>query len=123
ALARFARVDDPATFLAALPAQPYCAAAKGAAAFRWSARVPAAAIADAAGLGALADVQVLARGVSGRAVRIKLTGARGGKEVAGELAIRRALGNLKSALFTFTVERGPDGKPAAFVFSGGGHGH
>ncbi len=123
ALARFARVDDAAAFLGALPAQPYCSAAKGGAAFRWTARVPAAAIADAAGVGAIADLQVLERGVSGRAVRIKLVGARGEKEVAGELAIRRALGNLKSALFTFTVERASDGRPAAFLFSGGGHGH
>jgi SpoIID/LytB domain protein len=122
-LARFATVDDPAAFLGALPARPYCDGARGGSPFRWSARVEAKAIGEGAGVGALRGLEVLARGVSGRAVRVKIVGERGAKEVRGELPIRRALGDLKSALFTFTVEKDATGQPAAIVFRGGGHGH
>jgi SpoIID/LytB domain protein len=122
-LATFATVDDPAAFLGALPARPYCDGARGGSPFRWSARVEAKAIGEGAGVGALRGLEVLERGVSGRAVRVKIVGERGEKEVRGELSIRRALGDLKSALFTFTVEKDAAGKVAAIAFRGGGHGH
>ena len=56
-------------------------------------------------------------------VRLQVEGERGVKEVRGELEIRRFFGNLKSSLFTLTVERDPAGNALAFRFAGGGYGH
>jgi stage II sporulation protein D len=123
ALARWAPVTDAGSFLGSLPAKPWCAAARGAAQFRWTARVPAATVEAAAGVGPIKDVRVLERGVSGRAVKLAIDGERGTREVRGELEIRRALGNLKSALFTIALERDAQGHPKELVVTGGGHGH
>jgi len=123
ALGAFARVGDPAAFLKPLPARPYCDGPRGAPAFRWTVRVPAATVEQHAGVGPVREVTVLARGVSGRAVHMKIAGERGTKEVRGELEIRRALGGLKSALITLTPVRGAGGRLAELVVAGGGHGH
>ncbi|MSP63889.1 MAG: SpoIID/LytB domain-containing protein [Myxococcales bacterium] len=122
ALARFATVTDVPGFLAPLPARPYCTSVRGGSAFRWTTRVPAATVEASGGVGPVSDVAVVTRGVSGRAVHLKIVGERGVKEIHGELEIRRALGMLKSALFTLVVVR--DGaRLKELVVSGGGHGH
>jgi SpoIID/LytB domain protein len=63
---------------------------------------------------------VLARGRSGRATRLRVTGERGAVDVAGELTIRRALGDLRSSAFLVEPERDRHGR---FVLRGAGHGH
>ncbi|MDY0002207.1 MAG: SpoIID/LytB domain-containing protein [Polyangia bacterium] len=71
-------------------------------------------------------IEVLSRGVSGRAtaLRIHVEEPRGEArhDVHGELAIRRLLGNLKSSMFVVEHQRGAVGR-MEFVFRGGGWGH
>lgn len=70
------------------------------------------------------DLEVTERGVSGRAVRLEVTGAGGATtEVLRELNIRRFFGGLKSALFEMELRRRDDGTVASIEFRGGGYGH
>ena len=104
--------------------RPYCARPREAKTnFRWSAHIDLAQVAQRAGVGAIDNIVVKERGVSGRATRLEILGAGGTKEVRGELEIRRALGGLKSALFVLEPKRGSDGKLAELSATGGGHGH
>ena len=73
-------------------------------------------------VGRVRSLKVLARGRSGRAIRVRITGSRGQAVVHGELAIRRLLGNLKSSMFQVRHQRRPDGQ-TDFLFTGGGWGH
>ena len=75
------------------------------------------------GLPSLQQVEIKARGVSGRVSRLQLTG--GGKTVTiqGELQVRRALGSLRSALFVLELGRDASGAVTSLVAVGGGHGH
>lgn len=73
--------------------------------------------------GVVRKIEVLKRGVSGRAIEVRFTGTRGKVTVAGELVIRRVLGGLKSSLFVVDPTNGPNGKPVSFRFTGGGFGH
>jgi len=73
-------------------------------------------------IGRVRGVRVLARGRSGRAIRLRITGSLGQAVVHGELVIRRLLGNLKSSMFQVRRVRGADGR-ADFLFVGGGWGH
>ena len=88
--------------------------------FRWERRLDAPrlqALGDALGVGRIRELRVLARGVSGRARTVRVEGERGAVELGPELRIRRALGDLPSAMFT--VDR--DGE--TLVLRGGGWGH
>ena len=135
-LARFARLDacrapcnDPPLLdewlkEGAGPNAPFCARPKAAAkSFRWQQPIDLARAAARAGVGPLSDLQVLARGVSGRVTRLRLVGKSGSREAHGELEVRRALGNLKSAMFVLALTRGTDGRLTQAVATGGGHGH
>jgi SpoIID/LytB domain protein len=108
-------------FLAAAPAA-FCkrdAPARGDR-YRWTIRRSAAEAAElvrALSIGALRELRVTARGVSGRAKTIEVVGERGTKEVRGELRIRQLFGGLPSSMFVVDTE------PGAFVFRGGGFGH
>ena len=68
-------------------------------------------------LGAIQSIEVLERGVSGRARAVRVTGATGSEVIRGELRIRQAFGNLRSSLFVVEVQAG------AAVFHGAGFGH
>jgi SpoIID/LytB domain protein len=93
-------------------------------AYRWSQALDPAAISGnpdvPAALGKVVSLQVRARGRSGRATVLRVTGERGEIDVAGELRIRRALGGLRSSMFVVAPERDEFGR---FVLHGGGHGH
>jgi len=92
--------------------------------YRWTAEVDPASIPGApgipSGIGRARKLTVSERGVSGRATRLRVTGERGEVEVEGELAIRRALGGLRSSMFLVRPEQDQFGR---FVLVGGGHGH
>ena len=75
------------------------------------------------GVGSVRRIEVLGRGVSGRATAVRITGTKGHAVVRRELPIRRLFGGLNSAMFYVTVQKGADGVPTAFVFKGGGWGH
>ncbi|MGZ3406674.1 MAG: SpoIID/LytB domain-containing protein [Polyangia bacterium] len=103
---------------------PWCARPKEAQInFRWQKPIDLAALEARAAVGKLRDVQVLERGVSGRATRLRLSGDGGDKELKGELEIRRALGNLKSAMFVLEPARDAGGHLTTLSATGGGHGH
>jgi stage II sporulation protein D len=128
-LARFAaRVadDDVREFLALGTAGdgPWCARPKEAQTnYRWKKEIDVAALTARAGVGAIGDVKSLARGVSGRVIKLRVAGKTGSADVDGELRIRKLLGNLKSGLFVLDAERAADGSIIKLVATGGGHGH
>lgn len=89
-------------------------------AYRWSATLDRRRIATQLArpeLGPVQRIEVLQRGVSGRAIHIRLHG-RISLDLRGELVIRRALGNLRSSMFVVT-----DQTATHFELRGGGHGH
>ncbi len=88
--------------------------------FRWERRLEPQRlheIGDALGVGRVRSLRVLSRGSSGRARVLRVEGERGAVEIGPELQIRRALGDLPSAMFV--VDR--DGE--SLVLRGGGWGH
>ena len=100
----------------------------GASSFRWKKKVMVDTLrkgmrAQNLDAGVVRDIRVLQRGVSGRAIQIEVSGSRGKVKISGELWIRKALGGLKSSLFTFDTTRGPSGHPVSFHFVGAGFGH
>jgi SpoIID/LytB domain protein len=105
------------------PCEAACATATAAGrkAFRWVRRLDQteidARVAKRHRIGSLRGIEVLERGVSGRALRVALGGESGHVEVRGELAIRRLFGDLPSSLFV--VAETSEG----WTFVGGGHGH
>jgi len=88
--------------------------------WRWERRLTPRdldAVGAALGIGPVRELAVRARGVSGRARYLKVVGADGTAEVAGELRIRRLLRNLPSAVAVFDRD-GED-----WVVRGAGWGH
>ena len=88
--------------------------------WRWERRLTPADLEEVGaslGIGAVRSMEIRARGVSGRARYLRVTGAGGTTEVAGELKIRRLLRNLPSAMFVF------DRDGADWIARGGGWGH
>ena len=87
---------------------------------RWTRSFTAAEVDElCAGLevGQVRALDVLGRGISGRARGLQVTGERGTARIFGELSIRRHFRNLNSGMFV--VERQGDG----WLFTGGGWGH
>lgn len=106
------------------PDGPWCARPKEAQLnYRWQKPIDLATLGARLGVGRVRDVEVLERGVSGRAIRMRVAGDGGDKELHGELEIRRALGNLKSAMFLLELARDDGGHLASLAAVGGGHGH
>jgi SpoIID/LytB domain protein len=68
-------------------------------------------------IGSVVAIQVLDRGVSGRAKRVLFKGEDGDIIVKGELTLRRLLGNLRSSMFIVTTLNN------RWFFKGGGWGH
>ncbi len=97
--------------------------------YRWSERVSAQVPIKwldkhGGGLDSITDAEVLERGVSGRIVRLELTGRDGASTVVErELNVRRLFGGLKSGLFVMDVTRRDDGSIESFHFEGAGYGH
>jgi SpoIID/LytB domain protein len=118
--AGLSREADLRAFLAA-PSSAYCRLPAGRRdRFRWERRLDAARLrelGEALGVGRIRGLEVTARGASGRARSVRVEGERGAITLGPELRIRRALGDLPSAMFV--VERDGDG----LVLQGGGWGH
>jgi SpoIID/LytB domain protein len=88
--------------------------------FRWERRflpVELDQLTGSLGVGSVRALTVLERGVSGRALALRVEGANGAADVRGELTIRRLLRNLPSSMFVVDHE----GEEA--VLRGGGWGH
>ncbi|MBN2494481.1 MAG: SpoIID/LytB domain-containing protein [Deltaproteobacteria bacterium] len=95
--------------------------------FRWERAFDAAEmetlVAKAKPIGRVVSIQILARGVSGRAKAVRVVGTRGDLVVQREWPIRQLFGNLRSAMFVVTTEMDDEQMVSAFRFRGGGWGH
>jgi SpoIID/LytB domain protein len=105
------------------PPPSYCGQAKMGAGerFRWTVRKSAAELEKllaALRIGRLVSIEVVKRGVSGRALLVRLTGTSGSETIRGELRIRQTFGGLRSSLFVVTMKNGD----ATFRGAGFGHG-
>jgi SpoIID/LytB domain protein len=88
--------------------------------YRWARRIASAEmdrLTAPLGVGPVKAISVARRGVSGRALVLRVEGERGSTVVHGELAIRKLLGDLMSAMFVVEREAG------GWVLRGGGWGH
>ena len=109
-------------FLSQPPAS-YCGGARqqgGSDRFRWTVTRTAAELDRLlAGLklGPIKAIEVVERGVSGRARQVRVVGGARSEVVSGELRIRQLFGGLRSSLFVVKVEGG------GATFRGGGFGH
>lgn len=86
----------------------------------WIREVPLDEIGRRLGLPGVKGLAVARRGVSGRALRMRVEAA-AGDTVTDAYAFRRSLG-LPDTLFSVTVRRGPQGLLARFLGRGWGHG-
>jgi SpoIID/LytB domain protein len=88
--------------------------------FRWTVKRTAAELDKLLGryrLGEIRAIEVPQRGVSGRALAVRVVGSARSETIRGELRIRQAFGGLRSSLFVVEVK---DGQA---VFRGAGFGH
>ncbi len=94
--------------------------------YRWEKRFTAKELDEktaALKLGSIFTLTVVERGVSGRARLLNISGENGATQIRGELNIRRQFGMLNSAMFEVRLEKDPKGRPATWIFTGGGWGH
>ena len=94
--------------------------------FRWEKRFTARDVDEKLAdlkVGHVMAMTVTERGVSGRARLLQISGEEGATTLRGELTIRRTFGMLNSAMFELKSEKDAKGRPAAWVFTGGGWGH
>lgn len=113
-------------FIERPPAGLYCGATRyGRESFRWEKTVTSEEVRRKVreitdtDVGDVAALVPLERGVSGRVTRLVVRGRSGSVELSPELAIRKALGGLKSSLFVVDPVDGGQ----AFRFRGAGFGH
>lgn len=113
--------DNVAAFIDR-PPPAYCGQARLGAGdrFRWTVTRSAAELEKSFAkyrLGPVKSIDVLERGVSGRARAVRVTGATGAEVIRGELRIRQAFGGLRSSLFVVEMQSG------SALFRGAGFGH
>ena len=73
-------------------------------------------------MGELKDLEVTARGISGRALALRATGTAGTLVLRGDGTLRRVLG-VRSSQFVLRLFRDERGAPVAVAIWGGGWGH
>lgn len=69
------------------------------------------------GVGNVRAIEVLERGISGRARLVRVVGSARTETIRGELRIRKSFGGLRSSMFVVEMNQG------AATFRGGGYGH
>ena len=74
-------------------------------------------------VGEVKEITILKRETSGHISSLKITGTKSSIVIDKELAIRKALGNLRSSLFKLEIKKSKDGLIEEFIFFGGGWGH
>jgi len=113
--------DNVQRFIDSPPAA-YCGQARLGAGerFRWTVRKSAAELDKLLApfqLGRVQSIEVMKRGVSGRALSVRVSGTARSETLRGELRIRQTFGGLRSSLFVVTMKNGEA------VFRGAGFGH
>ncbi len=96
--------------------------------YRWKTSVPASKVYKWLGdngydVGKLEAAKVQSRGVSGRVIRLELSGTSGKAQIERELNVRRLFGGLKSGLFLMNYDTDKNGHISTFHFRGAGFGH
>jgi SpoIID/LytB domain protein len=104
------------------PPVAYCGQARLGAGdrFRWTVKRTAAELDKLLAqyhLGKIRAIEVPQRGVSGRALAVRVVGSARSETIRGELRIRQAFGGLRSSLFVVEVKDGDA------IFRGAGFGH
>ncbi|MBI4558640.1 MAG: SpoIID/LytB domain-containing protein [Candidatus Hydrogenedentes bacterium] len=106
------------------PPQAYCGADTNT--FRWKREFTADELSRVLNrqyaIGAVRNIELGDRGVSGRLKWVRVTGTEGTVTIRKELPIRLAFGNLPSAMFIIDAERSR-GAVVNYTFMGGGRGH
>jgi stage II sporulation protein D len=105
------------------PPTTYCGrSSRSRSTFRWTKTIPGkeldGLVKKQHRIGQVEEIEVLHRGVSGRANKLRIKGSKGEIVVNGELTIRRLFGGLKSSLFVIKKNAS-----SAWEFKGGGFGH
>ena len=88
--------------------------------FRWTVKRTAAELDKLLGryrLGEIRAIEVPQRGVSGRALSVRVVGSARSETIRGELRIRQTFGGLRSSLFVVEIKNGDA------IFRGAGFGH
>lgn len=127
---RYRRITDKniGDFIRQPPTTSYCGQTRyGKGRTRWQRRLDVTALskriaAHYPGVGTVRALEPMARGISGRASKLRIRGSGRTLVVSGDLHIRRLLGGLRSTLFTVQTI-GPDNAPTAFDVRGAGFGH
>lgn len=114
-------VENVERFIAS-PPSAYCGRARLGAGerFRWTVRRSAAELEKLLTpwqVGRVLAIEVMKRGVSGRALAVRVTGTARSETIRGELRIRQTFGGLRSSLFVVAMKNGEA------VFRGAGFGH
>jgi len=95
--------------------------------YRWTVEMSGptldAAVNAAYNVGRVRALEPLERGLSGRIKLLRVVGEKGQVLIQKEGPIRKALGNLRSALFVVEARPGPDGTSRSWRFHGAGWGH
>lgn len=96
--------------------------------YRWEDTASVAEVQDWLGkqgykLGKIRGAKVLSRGISGRVIRLEITGQKGKAVIERELNVRRLFGGLKSGLFVMDSMSDSAGNIMQFNFRGAGFGH
>ena len=96
--------------------------------YRWTRTVPASEARQwlrdtGRDVGELREVEILSRGVSGRIIRLRVTGEKGTAVVERELNVRRLFGGLRSGLFVMETRKSKSDVIDRFRFRGAGFGH
>jgi stage II sporulation protein D len=113
--------ENVARFIAE-PPRSWCGTARMGAGdrFRWTVTRSAADLVRMLSplrVGPVRAIEVLERGISGRARAVRVTGSAGSAVIRGELRIRQTFGGLRSSLFVVEVTAG------SATFRGAGFGH
>jgi SpoIID/LytB domain protein len=116
-------------FVQTPPSGLYCGSTKyGKESFRWKKVVSAAdvrsGVKEQTGTdpGDIKSLKILDRGVSGRILRLEVSGELANVVLSPELRIRKSLGGLRSSLFVMDESRENGAKGFAFTGAGFGHG-
>jgi SpoIID/LytB domain protein len=96
--------------------------------FRWTKKLKGKDLSTALNqmkkIGQVTQINVLKRGVSGRALEVEYKGTQGQHSVRGSYRNRTLLGGLKSGLWLVSrSDEETQGEPKEWIFKGGGYGH
>lgn len=69
------------------------------------------------------ELEVLHRGISGRATLLRIADNRQSISIQGELRIRQLLGNIPSSMFVIQAQRNAHRQISSWILHGGGWGH